>query len=120
MRSDAVDVGVLAQIMQATYQMFLDGTIAQREDGTIPDERIVDSHFVSLMRDPVASLRSTYEQLELEWPKGHDRAITEYLANKPKDKHGAHAYSLADVGLDDESVRATFKHYVSHYAITEE
>jgi hypothetical protein len=120
MRSDAVDVGTLATIMQATYQMFLDGTIAQREDGTIPDDRIVDSHFVDLMRDPVSSLRRTYEQLQLEWPRGHDRAVTQYLASKPKDKHGAHAYSLADVGLDDEAVRATFKHYVSHYAITEE
>jgi hypothetical protein len=72
------------------------------------------------MADPVASLRSTYEQLAIDWPTGHDRTITEYLANKPKGKHGTHAYSLADVGLDDESVRATFKHYVSHYGIVEE
>ncbi len=120
MRSDAVDVGALASIMQATYQMFLDGTIAQRADGTIPNDRIVDSHFLDLMRDPVGSLRATYERLELDWPAGHDRVITEYLANKPKDKHGAHAYSLADVGLDDTSVRASFQHYVSHYAIATE
>ena len=64
------------------------------------------------MRDPVASLQQTYEQLELDWPDGHDRRITDYLASKPKGKHGTHAYSLADVGLDDESVRATFAHYV--------
>jgi hypothetical protein len=120
MRSDAVDVALLAVTMQATYQMFLDGTIAQRADGTIPDDRIVDSHFIDLMRDPVASLRNTYEQLELDWPNGHDRVITDYLAHKPKDKHGAHAYSLADVGLDEESVRATYKDYVAHYAVKEE
>lgn len=120
MRSDAVDVAQLASIMQMTYQMFLDGTIAQREDGTIPNERIVDSHFVELMRDPVASLRDTYERLGRTWPQGHDRVITDYLSNKPKGKHGAHAYSLADVGLDEESVRATFKHYVEHYGISEE
>ncbi len=120
MRSDAVDVATLAPIMQATYQMFLDHTIAERVDGTIPDGRIVDSHFVDLMRDPVASLRSTYEQLALDWPAGHDGVITKYLADKPKGKHGTHTYSLADVGLDEESVRTTFTHYVAHYGITEE
>jgi hypothetical protein len=120
MRSDAVDVASLAPIMQATYQMFLDNTIAERADGTIPNNRIVDSHFVDLMRDPVASLRRTYEQLALDWPAGHDEVITTYLADKPKGKHGTHSYSLADVGLDEASVRTTFKHYVAHYGITEE
>jgi hypothetical protein len=120
MRSDAVDVHALAPIMQMTYQMFLDGTIAERENGTIPNDQIVDSHFVDLMADPVASLHKTYDQLALPWPTGHDRVITDYLAAKPKGKHGTHAYSLADVGLDEPSVRETFAHYVSHYAITPE
>jgi hypothetical protein len=120
MRSDAVDMGAMAPVMQATYQMFLDNTIAERVDGSIPNDRIVDSHFVDLMRDPIASLRATYEQLGLDWPAAHDQVITDYLRNKPKGKHGTHSYSLADVGLDDESVRATFKHYVSHYNIAEE
>jgi hypothetical protein len=120
MRSDAVDVATLAPIMQATYQMFLDNTIAERADGTIPNDRIVDSHFVDLMRDPVASLHRTYEQLALDWPVGHDKVITTYLADKPRGKHGTHSYSLADVGLDEASVQTTFAHYVAHYGITEE
>ncbi len=120
MRSDAVDVAALAPLMEATYQMFLDHTIAERADGTVPNDRIVDSHFVDLMRDPVASLRQTYEQLALEWPTGHDQVITTYLADKPKGKHGTHSYSLADVGLDEATVRTTFAHYVAHYGITEE
>ena len=120
MRSDAVDVQILAATMLPTYQMFLGNTIAERVDGTLPADRIVDSHFLDLMRDPVASLRGLYEQLGLDWPSGHDRVITRYLAEKPKDKHGAHAYSLSDVGLDDETVRAAFKEYVSYYGIVEE
>jgi hypothetical protein len=119
MRSDNVDAN-MGPTLELTYQMFLDNTIAQRESGEIPDAQIVDSHFVSLMRDPVASLRSTYEQLELEWPTGHGKVITDYLANKPQGKHGTHSYTLADVGLDEASVRATFKHYVAHYNIIEE
>jgi hypothetical protein len=120
MRSDRVDVGGLGAAMQFTYGMFLDQVIEQRTTGAIPDDQIVDSHFLDLMADPVTSLRRVYEQLDLPWPNGHDRRITEYLANKPKGKHGAHSYSFADVGLDEESVRATFAHYVAHYGITEE
>ena len=72
MRSDRVDVGALGPMMELTYQMFLEQVIAERENGTIPNDRIVDSHFLDLMADPVAALHKTYEQLELEWPAGHD------------------------------------------------
>jgi Sulfotransferase family len=120
MRSDAVDVAALAGAMEATYTMFLQGTIEERVSGVIPDDRIVDSHFTDLMGDPVGCLRHTYERLALDWPIGHDRAVTEYLAHKPKDKHGAHAYSLPDVGLAPDSVRKSFEPYVTHYGIAEE
>jgi hypothetical protein len=120
MRSDSVDVASLASIMEMTYQMFLDGAIRERDEGLIPNDRIVDSHFVDLMADPVGSLRTIYEELELEWPAGHDGVVTAYLRNKPKDKHGAHTYSLEDVGLDPESVRHSFASYVAHYGIHEE
>jgi hypothetical protein len=120
MRSDNVDIQMMATTMQMTYQMFLENSISQRADGTLPNDRIVDSHFVDLMADPVAALRRTYEQLGMDWPKGHDRVITEYLRAKPKGKHGTHAYTLADVGLDENAVRETFKNYVAHYGIAEE
>jgi hypothetical protein len=106
--------------MEATYRMFLEQVIAQRTSGVVPDDRIVDSHFLDLMDDPVAALRKVYDGLGLEWPPGHDQVVGDYLRAKPKGKHGTHAYSLADVGLSDASVRATFRDYVSHYGITEE
>jgi hypothetical protein len=120
MRSDAVDVVALANIMELTYKMFLEGTIEARDGGLIPNDRIVDSHFVELMADPVATMLRIYERLQLDWPDGHDRVIKGYLNNKPKDKHGAHVYSLGDVGLDPESVRNSFAEYVAHYGITPE
>jgi hypothetical protein len=120
MRSDRVDVAALGPVMEATYQLFLEAVITQRTDGTIPEDRIVDSHFVDLMADPAAALRRLYDALQLEWPVGHERVVREYLAAKPKGKHGAHAYSLADVGLDENSVRSTFARYVAHYGIAEE
>jgi hypothetical protein len=120
MRSDHVDVDALGAIMEMTYQLFLEQAIAQRTAGIVPNDQIVDTHFLELLSDPVAMLRRVYEQFSLEWPAGHDRAITGYLAAKPKAKHGAHQYTFADVGLDEEHVRRTFAPYVAHYGITEE
>ena len=73
------------------------------------------------MADPVATLRRLYEQLELDWPAGHDRAVRDYLAAKPKGKHGAHTYTFADVGLDEDSRARDVRRATStHYGITEE
>ncbi len=120
MRSETDQRLALGPIMEMTYQLFLEQVIAQRTDGTVPDDQIVDTHFLELMSDPVAMLHRVYDQLGYDWPKGHDRAITAYLAAKPKAKHGAHTYSFGDLGLDDDHVRATFAPYVAHYGITEE
>ena len=120
MRSEEVDVASLAAGMELTYQMFLEGAMAALQDGSVPSDRVAHSYFLDLMDDPVRSLQATYDRLGMDWPAGHDRTVTEYLAAKPKDKHGAHSYSLADVGLDEASVRETFKNYVGHYGIREE
>ena len=120
MRSDVVDVEALGPMMEITYQMFLEGAIAQRSDGSVPAERIVDSHFVDLMADPVAQVHGLYDQLGLDWPARHDARIGDYLANKPRAKHGTHSYTFESVGLDEDHVRATFANYVAHYGITEE
>ena len=120
MRSDGVDPVALGPILELTYQMFLEGAMAQRADGSVPAERIVDSHFLDLMADPVANLHGLYEQLGFDWPAGHDVRVRDYLANKPKGKHGTHSYTFESVGLDEDHVRATFARYVAHYGITEE
>ena len=57
-----------------------------------------------------------YDASEVE----HDAVVGDYLARKPKGKHGAHNYTFAEVGLDEASVRATFARYVAHYGIIEE
>jgi hypothetical protein len=120
MRADGVDPAELGPMMEITYQLFLEGAIAVRESGEVPADRIVDSHFLDLMADPVAQLHGLYEQLGLDWPAGHDTRIRDYLAHKPKGKHGEHRYSYAEVGLDEDHVRATFAGYLAHYGITEE
>lgn len=120
MRSDAADPVATGPMMELAYEMFLNGAIDQRESGAIPNERIVDSHFLDLMADPVGQLHGVYDRLGFSWPAGHDARIRDYLEAKPQGKHGKHAYTFESVGLDEDHVRSTFARYVAHYGITEE
>ena len=118
MRSERDQRLELGPLMEMTYQLFLEQVIAQRTDGAVPNDQIVDTHFLELMSDPVAMLRRVYDQLGYDWPEGHDQAIAAYLAAKPKARHGAHTYAYADLGLDETHLQATFAPYVAHYGIT--
>jgi len=120
MRSDGVDVAQQGQIAFGTFKYLLELGIQLRKSGALPEKQVVDSHYVSLMRDPVANLWLIYEKLGLAWPNGHDERIRAYLRDKPKAKFGAHNYRYEELGLDAGVVREQFGAYVSYYGIREE
>ena len=43
-----------------------------------------------------------------------------FLAANPKDKHGAHRYTLADAGLDVATERGRYGDYQARYRIASE
>ena len=47
-------------------------------------------------------------------------AMRAYLAGRPKDVHGKHEYSFADLGLDPAVERARFSRYQRHFSVPEE
>jgi len=120
MRSDVVDVAQQGLIAFGTFKYLLDLGIQLRKSGALPEQQIVDSHYLSLMSDPVAYLRSIYARIGLEWPSGHDERIRGYLRDKPKAKFGAHTYKYEELGLSADVVREQFASYVAHYGIREE
>jgi hypothetical protein len=120
MRSDAVDVAQQGQIALGTFKHLLDLGIQLREQGALPPDQIVDSHYLDLMVDPVASLQRVYEQLALAWPNGHAERIQAYLRDKPKAKFGVHTYRYDELGLDVDVVREQFAAYVEYYGIRAE
>ena len=46
--------------------------------------------------------------------------MRDYLAGRPKDKHGAHEYSFADLALDPAVERERFARYQRHFSVPEE
>jgi hypothetical protein len=46
--------------------------------------------------------------------------MRDYLAGRPKDQHGAHEYSFADLELDPAVERERFGRYQRQFSVPEE
>jgi hypothetical protein len=88
----------------------------RRAAGELPD-RIVDSHFADLMRDPAAAVEALYGRMGRPFRGEHGDAIRRYVASKPKGKFGAHRYSPEAWGFDPARLREKMRPYTDHYGI---
>ncbi|MEM9175489.1 MAG: sulfotransferase [Myxococcota bacterium] len=120
LRTEAVDPALHGQLGLHGFGMMLNGVKALRESGEIPKAQIIDSHFSDLMSDPVAAILKIYDAAGRDWPDGHAERVTGYLREKPKGKHGQHAYTLEEYGLDAAKVDAVYADYVAYYGIERE
>ncbi len=120
LRSDRVDRVAQGRVAMAGFAGMLGATHAMRRSGQLPDHRFVDSHYLDLIDEPVATIRRIYEAAELAWPDGHEEAIESYLREKPKHKFGKHEYALDEFGLDESAIRAAFADYVKAHGVRAE
>jgi hypothetical protein len=98
----------------------LDRSVAAREDGTVPADRVVDVHFDAFLADPFVTIRSIYERLGLELSAEAEGRMRAFLAANPQDKHGGHRYTFADTGLDAGALRARARRYQTYFDVRSE
>ncbi len=84
------------------------------------DDGFVDVHYRDFVRDPVATVDRIYGHFGESLGDQAAGAMRRHLASHPKGKHGAHAYTLDDFGLDEPAVRDRFAAYVERFGIEEE
>lgn len=97
----------------------LERVIDQRDSGQIPGDQIVDSQFADLMADPVASLRRIYEAFDMPFTEDTAQGIRNYLARKPRHKHGANEYRQLSPEMI-ERLRPVFRRYQERYGVPNE
>ncbi len=120
-RSDAIDPQeVLSWFTPETCLFLLDQMTALRDEGVLPAEQVLDVRYGDLMREPVETLGSIYRHFDLPFTDATAQRMRDYLAHKPKDKHGRHAYRFEDTGLDLAAERARFTAYQERYGVPSE
>lgn len=98
----------------------LDRSVAAREDGTVPADRVIDVQFREFMADPFVTIASVYERLGYELTPDAETRMREFLAANPQDKHGGHQYSFADTELDEGELRERTRRYQEYFDVPSE
>jgi hypothetical protein len=117
MRTDAVDVDVLAEVIRSTFTYGLNHSVELRTSGAPWAGRFVDVHFEHLLRDPVAAVGEAYARMGRRLAPAHADAIRAYVRAKPKGKFGVHQYAPEDWGFTAASLRADLAPYVAHFGV---
>ena len=121
MHSDTVDVDRDREERGARHRD-RDGLVMRwRDDGTIPDDRIIDVRFDDLVGDPWRHVRGVYERIGSTLDdRTPSNACAPTSTAKPRDRHGRHDYDFADTGLDLDETRARFAAYQARYEVPSE
>ena len=113
--SNAVDKHEVGREQLDAWTWGLRRTMAVR-DGLSPD-RVVDVQYDDTVHDPVGTVRRVYEHFGLERTPAVDDGVRAYLAENPRDKHGAHHYTLEEFGLDRDEVESAFGAYRDRFGV---
>jgi hypothetical protein len=79
-----------------------------------------DVCYLDLVRDPMMVVRSLYRHFDRELGPEAQAAMERFIASNPKDKRGAHLYTLEEFGLDPAQERHNFKMYTDYFGIMRE
>ena len=77
-------------------------------------------HYADFVHDQVGVIDELYRALGTSLTPETADAMRAYLAGRPKDQHGKHEYSFADLGLDPAVERERFARYQRHFSVPEE
>jgi hypothetical protein len=119
LRSDRIELDGLADLVGALFADALTTLADRRAAGTVPGT-YGDVRFVDLMADPVAAIAGAYAQIGRDLTDEHARAVTDYLAAKPRGKHGTHTYTCEEWGFDATALRRSMAPYLEAYGIPAE
>jgi hypothetical protein len=120
MRSDRVDPVALGERTLRSVGYMLEQSLRVRDAGRLPPEQVCDVRYADFLADPIASVAAVYDHLGLSLGAEAESRMRAYLAAKPKDRHGAHAWRLTDTGLDVDAARERFAAYRERFGVPAE
>ncbi len=116
--TDRLDLRRIGQTCLAHWREAIDRADTARQQAD--PARFFDLGYRDLVEDPVAAVRRLYRRFDLAWPQDMEAAVTRWLADQRRHKHGSHRYRLADFGLDRDAVHRAFADYMTRYEIQPE
>ena len=113
--SDAADPRRIAADWTERWSRALETSLDVR--AAARPEQFLDVGYGDLVREPLAVVERVYAYLGWTLSDETRARMQAFLASNPKDKHGAHRYTLEQFGLDGDRLAARFRGYCAQFAI---
>jgi hypothetical protein len=120
MASDRIEPRQIAEDWTRRLAAGLEESMRVRASGSLAERQVFDVHFTEFMHDEVGMVRRIYEYFGLQLSEEAEARMRRFLAANPKDKHGAHRYTLAQAGLDPAVERRRYASYQQHFGLVAE
>lgn len=120
MASDAIDRAAIGAEWTARLADGLARATAVRDRWPAAAPAPFDVQFADLLRDEIGMVRRIYAHVGRRLSPEAEQRMRAFLAANPRDKHGAHRYTLADAGLDPAVERARYAAYQQRFAVPSE
>ncbi|MGH7331886.1 MAG: sulfotransferase family protein, partial [Candidatus Rokuibacteriota bacterium] len=118
--SHGLDLAEIGREVIHRWTNGLERAMQLRRSGLVAADRIVDIHYHDLIRDPMAAVRRIYTYFDMPLIDAAERRMRRFLEENPKDKHGAHRYTLSSFGLEPDDLARRFKGYCEHFGVPSE
>jgi hypothetical protein len=113
--SDSAEPRRIAADWTDRWARALDDFLAVRD--RFPAEQFLDVSYEAIEQTPFEAVERVYDFLG--WPVTAEAraSMSRFLAANPKDKHGAHRYTLEQFGLDSAALGRKFRRYCERFDI---
>ncbi len=120
MASDRIDPIAIGAEWTGRLAQGLQRTMDVGASGALDDDRVFDMHFHEFVGNEIEMVRRIYGHFDMEFTPEAESRMRRFLAANPKDKHGAHRYTLAQAGFDPTVERRRYAAYQERYGIKSE
>lgn len=84
------------------------------------ESQFFDLQFTDVVKDPVGSLERAFAHFGLALSADSERRMREWASRHPPGRHGHHAYSAEDFGLDFAELSENFRDYRERFGVAAE
>jgi hypothetical protein len=118
--SDDVDRFEVARDWTPRLRHALEHAMAVRAAKEYPDAIFYDMKFPDFVADQFAVISDIYSAFGLPMTEAGAEAMKAFIADNPKGKHGVHAYTPEEYGIDPDEVRRDMAAYVERFDLKPE
>lgn len=115
---DRVDLPWIGGYWSDRLERMLRACVEERD--LLPADRSIDVHFDEFMEDDTAMVRRIYDLAGQPIGEVAEAAMTTFMVEHPRGRHGGVLYDLAEFGIGRERLRRSMSFYADRFGISEE